>query len=100
MELLIDRILVVELKAVDRFTEVHISQALAYLKATGHSPRAARQFRCSCVDARRKAHRAEPPDDLRRGRREGHLAARKPEMTPLCPLRPLRPCSPLLFAST
>jgi GxxExxY protein len=37
MDLLIDRILVVELKAVDRFTEVHVSQALAYLKATGHS---------------------------------------------------------------
>jgi GxxExxY protein len=36
MDLLIDRILVVELKAVDRFTEVHVSQALAYLKATGH----------------------------------------------------------------
>jgi GxxExxY protein len=36
MDLLVERILVVELKAVDRFTEVHISQALAYLKATGH----------------------------------------------------------------
>lgn len=25
-----------ELKAVDRFTEIHISQAIAYLTATGH----------------------------------------------------------------
>jgi GxxExxY protein len=37
MDLLIERILIVELKAIDRFTEVHLSQALAYLKATGHS---------------------------------------------------------------
>ena len=37
MDLLVERILIVELKAVDRFTEVHLSQALAYLKATGHS---------------------------------------------------------------
>ncbi len=36
MDLLIERVLIVELKAVDRFTEVHVSQALAYLKATGH----------------------------------------------------------------
>ncbi len=35
MDLLIERALIVELKAVDRFTEVHVSQALAYLKATG-----------------------------------------------------------------
>ena len=37
MDLLIDRALIVELKAVDRFTEVHVSQVLAYLKATGHA---------------------------------------------------------------
>ena len=36
MDLLIDRSLIVELKAVDRFTEVHVSQTLGYLKATGH----------------------------------------------------------------
>ncbi|MEO5726785.1 MAG: GxxExxY protein [Byssovorax sp.] len=36
MDLLVEHILIVELKAVDRFTEVHISQTLAYLKATGH----------------------------------------------------------------
>ncbi len=36
MDLLVEHILIVELKAVDRFTEVHISQALAYPKATGH----------------------------------------------------------------
>jgi len=36
LDLLIEGILIVELKAVDRFTEVHASQALAYLKATGH----------------------------------------------------------------
>jgi GxxExxY protein len=35
MDMLIDRALVVELKAVDRFTEVHVSQAISYLKATG-----------------------------------------------------------------
>ena len=37
MDLLVERLLVVELKAVDRFTEVHVSQALSYLKATGFS---------------------------------------------------------------
>jgi len=37
MDLLVERILIVELKAIDRFTEVHVSQVLAYLKATGHS---------------------------------------------------------------
>ena len=36
LDLLIEGILIVELKAVDRFTEVHVSQALAYLKATEH----------------------------------------------------------------
>lgn len=35
MDLLVERLLIVELKAVDRFTEVHVSQALSYLKATG-----------------------------------------------------------------
>jgi GxxExxY protein len=34
MDLLVERLVVVELKAVDRFTEVHLSQALSYLKAT------------------------------------------------------------------
>ena len=37
MDFLIERILIVELKAVDTFTEVHVSQVLAYLKATRHS---------------------------------------------------------------
>ena len=36
MDLLVERRLVVELKAVDRFTEVHVAQALSYLKATGN----------------------------------------------------------------
>jgi GxxExxY protein len=36
LDLLIERILIVELKAVDHFTDVHVSQALAYLKTTGH----------------------------------------------------------------
>ena len=35
MAILAEHVLIVELKAVDRFTEVHVSQALAYLKATG-----------------------------------------------------------------
>ena len=35
MDLLIERLLIVELKAVDRFTDVNVSQALSYLKATG-----------------------------------------------------------------
>ena len=34
MDLLVERLVVVELKSVDRFTEVHVAQALAYLKAT------------------------------------------------------------------
>ncbi|KYG02598.1 hypothetical protein BE21_54735 [Sorangium cellulosum] len=34
MDLLVERLLVVELKAVDRFTDVHISQVLSYLKIT------------------------------------------------------------------
>jgi GxxExxY protein len=34
MDLLVDRVLVVELKAVDRLTDVHVSQAISYLKAT------------------------------------------------------------------
>ena len=37
IDLLVEGVLVVELKAVDRFSEVHISQALSYLKATGHA---------------------------------------------------------------
>lgn len=37
IDLLIEGVLVVELKAVDHFSEVHISQALSYLKATGHA---------------------------------------------------------------
>lgn len=37
MDLLIKRILIVELKTVERFTDVHLAQAIAYLKATGHS---------------------------------------------------------------
>ena len=36
MDLLVERCVVVELKAVDRFTDVHVAQALSYLKATGH----------------------------------------------------------------
>ena len=36
MDLVIERCMVVELKAVDRFTDVHVAQALSYLKATGH----------------------------------------------------------------
>jgi len=37
MDLLVDRSLVVELKTVDRFTEVHVAQTISYLKATGHA---------------------------------------------------------------
>jgi GxxExxY protein len=37
MDLLVERLLIVELKAVDRLNEVHVSQALSYLKATGLS---------------------------------------------------------------
>ena len=36
MDLFVERCLVVELKAVDRFTEVHVAQTISYLKATGH----------------------------------------------------------------
>ena len=36
MDLLVERCLVVELKAVERITDVHVAQALSYLKATGH----------------------------------------------------------------
>ena len=36
MDLLIENRVVVELKAVDRFTDVHVAQALSYLKATRH----------------------------------------------------------------
>jgi GxxExxY protein len=36
IDLLVEHCLVVELKAVDHFTEVHLAQALSYLKATGH----------------------------------------------------------------
>ncbi|WP_437279830.1 GxxExxY protein [Sorangium sp. So ce375] len=36
MDLLVERCLVVELKAVERFTEVHVAQAISYLKAAGH----------------------------------------------------------------
>jgi GxxExxY protein len=35
MDLLIESCVVVELKAVERFTDVHIAQVLSYLKATG-----------------------------------------------------------------
>lgn len=35
MDLFVERLLVVELKAVDRVTEIHVSQAISYLKATG-----------------------------------------------------------------
>ena len=35
MDLLVERVLVVELKAVDRLTDVPIAQALSYLKTTG-----------------------------------------------------------------
>ncbi|WP_437598558.1 GxxExxY protein [Sorangium sp. So ce590] len=34
MDLLVEHVLVVELKAVERLTDVHVSQALSYLKAT------------------------------------------------------------------
>jgi len=36
MDLLVENGVVVELKAVERFTDVHVAQALSYLKATGH----------------------------------------------------------------
>ncbi|WP_437932604.1 GxxExxY protein [Sorangium sp. So ce291] len=36
MDLLVERCLVVELTAVERFTEVHVAQAISYLKAAGH----------------------------------------------------------------
>jgi GxxExxY protein len=36
MDLLVERCLVVELKAVEGLTDVHLAQALSYLKATGH----------------------------------------------------------------
>src|SRR4051812_26556053 len=35
MDLLVERLLLVELKAVDRFTAIHVSQTLSYLKITG-----------------------------------------------------------------
>jgi GxxExxY protein len=35
MDLLAERCVIVELKAVERFHEVHVAQALSYLKATG-----------------------------------------------------------------
>ena len=35
MDLIVDKRLLVELKAVDRITSVHVAQALSYLKATG-----------------------------------------------------------------
>jgi GxxExxY protein len=34
-DLLVERLLIVELKAVDHLTEVHVAQAISYLKATG-----------------------------------------------------------------
>ena len=37
IDLLVERCLIVELKAVERFTDVHVAQAIAYLKATGHT---------------------------------------------------------------
>ncbi|MBK6464840.1 MAG: GxxExxY protein [Myxococcales bacterium] len=37
MDLLVERLVVVELKVVERFTDVHVAQALSYLKATGLS---------------------------------------------------------------
>ena len=61
MDLLIERVLIVELKAVDRFTEVHISQALSYLKATGHPLALLINFESRpSSDARCEAHRLEP----------------------------------------
>lgn len=36
LDLLVDRCLVVELKAVDSLAPIHIAQAISYLKATGH----------------------------------------------------------------
>lgn len=36
VDILVEGRLIVELKAIERYTEVHISQAISYLKATGH----------------------------------------------------------------
>jgi len=36
VDLLVEGRLIVELKAIERYTDIHISQALSYLKATGH----------------------------------------------------------------
>ena len=35
MDFLVERCLIVELKAIERITDVHVAQALSYLKATG-----------------------------------------------------------------
>ena len=36
IDILVEGLLIVELKAIERFTDVHVSQAISYLKATGH----------------------------------------------------------------
>ncbi|NUQ73133.1 MAG: GxxExxY protein [Polyangiaceae bacterium] len=36
VDILVERTLIVELKAIERYTDVHVSQAISYLKATGH----------------------------------------------------------------
>jgi GxxExxY protein len=36
VDLLVEGLLIVELKVIERYTDVHVSQAISYLKATGH----------------------------------------------------------------
>ena len=48
MDLLIERCVVVELKAVERFTEVHVAQALSYLKPQGIPSLCSSTSTCRC----------------------------------------------------
>jgi GxxExxY protein len=71
MDLLVERCLIVELKAVDRFTEAHVAQALSYLKATGHPLPLLINFNVPVLLPGGEAHRPEPPVDPGRGNRTG-----------------------------